>query len=211
MAFAIDAWWDIRTQQEEAHAYIEAMRTELIENREILLEGLDAIRGWVLESEDFLNTVVAPGASPSYEDVRKMVWETGPSRTTPLLRAAVDDLTSSGGFKIIDSRELRQALSNYLRALDGDAVEQDRVRDAFSRFVLPYHLNHGSFTEFDWEQYAELNDSPAEFQLDVEEFVENRAYANLLISRILGYSNLRDTHRNIIEEIDKTLKIIEEL
>ena len=36
LAFAIDAWWDLRNQEEEAQAYLEALETELIENREII-------------------------------------------------------------------------------------------------------------------------------------------------------------------------------
>lgn len=211
LAFSIDAWWDLRTQREEAHAYLEAVRTELLENREILNEDLEMLRKWVSESEGFLNRVVAPNASPSYDEVREMVWQIGPDQTIPLLRVAVDDLISSGGVKGIDSAKLRRALAGYVRALDHDASEQDGVRQVFDRFVLPYHLDNGSFTEFEWEGYAEVDQSPVTFQLDPDAFVANRRYANLLISRMLGYSNLRDSHRDVVEEIDGTLALIDEL
>ncbi len=123
LAFSIEAWWEQRSQQAEARSYIEAMRTELIANREDLIEELEILRGWMEESEIYLNTVVSPDASPSYDEVREMVWKTGPARTTPLARAAFDDLVSSGGFQVIDSAELRRALADYARSLDCDASE----------------------------------------------------------------------------------------
>ena len=209
LAFGIDAWWDIRSERAEARAYIEAMRTELIANRETLREELDVLRGWMAESEQFLNTVVAPDASPSYDEVRKMVWETGPYRTTPLARAALDDLISSGGFQVIESAELRRVLADYERSLDRDAGEQQDIREFFNRFVLPYHVSQGSYTEFDWEEYAEIQESPVVFPFDVEAFVGNRTYANLLIARILEYANLRDAHRDVLEKIDQALALVD--
>jgi hypothetical protein len=209
LAFAIDAWWDLRSQQAEARAYIEAVRTELIANREALIEELEILRGWVEESELYLNTVVAPDASPSYDEVREMVWKTGPYRTTPLARAAIDDLVSSGGYKAIDLAELRRALADYARSLDNDATEQEDVRNFFNEFIYPYHVGQGSFTEFDWEEYNELPESPVSFPLDVEAFAGNRTYANLLISRILEYGNLRHAHRDLLEKIEKALALID--
>ncbi len=202
IAFAIDAWWDLRTQQAEARAYIEAVRTELIANRETVIEDLKTLRGWVEESERYLNTVVAPDASPSYDEVREMVWKTGPNSTTPLARAAIDDLVSSGGFQTIDLAELRRALADYARSLENDATEQEDVRDFFTQFIYPYHVGRGSFTEFDWEEYNELPESLVSFPLDVDAFAGNRTYANLLISRILEYGNLSDAHRDLLEKIE---------
>ena len=209
LAFSIEAWWEQRSQQAEARSYIEAMRTELIANREALIEELEILRGWMEESEIYLNTVVSPDASPSYDEVREMVWKTGPARTTPLARAAFDDLISSGGFQVIDSAELRRALADYARSLDGDASEQEDVRDFFNQFVYPYHVGQASFAEFDWEEYAELPESSVSIPLNVEAFAGNRTYANLLISRILEYANLRDSHRDLLEKIEKALVLID--
>ena len=209
LAFSIQAWWELRSQQAEARAYIEAVRTELIANRETIIEDLKTLRGWVEESELYLNTVVAPNASPSYDEVREMVWKTGPNSTIPLARSAIDDLVSSGGFQSIDLAELRRALADYARSLENDAAEQEDVRDFFNQFIYPYHLSRGSFTEFDWEEYNELPESPVSFPLDVDAFAGNRTYANLLISRILEYGNLRDAHRDLLEKIDQALSLID--
>ena len=63
-------------------------------------------------------------------------------------------------------------------------------------------MSRGSFTEFDWEEYNEMPESPVSFPLDVDAFAGNRTYANLLISRILEYGNLRDAHRDLLEKIE---------
>jgi hypothetical protein len=137
-----------------------------------------------------------------------LVWEPGPQNTTPLLRAAVDDLKSSGGLQAIRSAELRRAIAEYVRKLDRDASELDDLRNNFREYVLQYHIQYGSFTEFDWEEYAEVDESLVSFELDREAFAANRTYANLLIVRILNYSNLRDTHREVRAQIDRVLTLI---
>jgi hypothetical protein len=197
LAFSIDAWWDLRNQREEADSYLAAVETELISNREALTEELEMIRSWVLESEGFLNNVVAPNASPTYEQVREMVWKTGPNRTTPIARAAIDDLMSSGGFQVIESPQVRRALADYVRALDNDASELEDVRDFF-------------FTEFDWERTLEVSESPVTFKMNIAAFAGNRVYANLLISRILEFGNLRNSHRVLLDRIDDVLELIED-
>ena len=208
LAFAIDAWWDLRTQEENARGYLEAIQTELNENREIIEYDLQTLESWVLDSRVFLEDVVSPEATPSYEQVRQMVWETGPDQTTPLLRAAVDDLISSGGLQAIKSAELRRAIAQYVRTLERDASELEDVRDNFREYILQYHLQYGSFTEFDWEEYAEVHETLVTFELDIKAFAANRDYANLLILRILNFSNLRDTHREVLAQIDRVLTLI---
>jgi hypothetical protein len=208
LAFAIDAWWDLRSQDEEARAYLAALETELLENRRIVDRDLESLRSWVADSRSFLEDVVSPSAEPSYEQVERMLWEMGPWQTTPLLRAALDDLKSSGGLQAIESAELRRAIADYDRKLDRDASELDDLRDNFREYTLQYHIQHGSFTEFEWEEYAEVEESIGSFELDIEAFVANRTYANLLILRILNYSNLRDTHLEVQTQIDRVLALI---
>ncbi len=211
LAFAIDAWWDLRNQRIEGAANLHATRTELEANRQLIVEDLETIKGWIVESEGYLNDVVATGADPSDDAIRMMVWETGPNQITPLLRATLDDLVSSGGITLIESAELRRSIAQYIRAVEHDAGEQEDVRQAFIEFVLPYHLEHASFAEYDWEEYVGVAATDTTFELDREAFVENRDYANLLISRMLGYANLRDSHNSVLRSIDATLSLMNEL
>lgn len=208
LAFAIDAWWDLRSQNEEARAYLAALETELLENRRIIDEDLEVLRSWVADSRSFLEDVVSPSAEPSNEQVERMVWETGPLQTTPLLTAALEDLKSSGGLPAIESAELRRAIADYDRKLDRDAIELDDVRVYFREYILQYHIQHSSFTESGWEEFAEVEESLVSFEFDTEAFAANRTYANLLIGRILMFSGLRDTHIEVQTQIDRVLALI---
>ena len=73
LAFWIDAWWDLRNQNEEARAYLQAIEAELNENREIIEKDLPSLGNWISDSRNFLENVIAPDASPSYEQVTYMV------------------------------------------------------------------------------------------------------------------------------------------
>jgi len=208
LAFWIDAWWDLRSQGEEARAYLAALETELLENRRIIDEDLEDLRSWVADSRSFLEDVVSPSAEPSNKQVARMIWETDPRETTPLLRAALEDLKSSGGLPAIESAALRHAIADYDRNLDRDASSLDNVRDNFREYILLYHVQHSSFTESGWEEVAGVEESLASFEFDTEAFAANRTYANLLILRILSYSTLRDTHIEVQTHIDRVLALI---
>jgi len=96
-----------------------------------------------------------------------------------------------------------------VRALDNDASELEDVRDFFNHHVLPYHIREGSFTEFDWETALGVSESPVTFEMNIAAFAGNRVYANLLISRILEFDNLRNSHRVLLDRIDAVLELIE--
>lgn len=208
LAFAIDAWWDLRSQNEEAQAYLAALETELLQNRRIIDGNLEDIRSWVTNSRSFIEEVVSPSAEPSNEQVKRMIWETAPRQTTPLLTAALEDLKSSGGLPAIESAELRRAIADYDRKLDRVASALDFVRDNFREYILRYHIQHSSFTESGWEEVAEVEESLASFEFDTEAFAANRTYANLLILRILGYSGLRGAHIEVQTQIERVLALI---
>jgi hypothetical protein len=208
LAFWIDAWWDLRSQGEEARAYLAALETELLENRRIIDGDLEDLRSWVADSRSFLEEVVSPSAEPSNEQVKRMIWETAPRQTTPLLTAALEDLKSSGGLPAIESAELRRAIADYDRRLDRVASQLDFVSDNFREYILQYHIQHSSFTESGWEEVAEVEESLASFEFDTEAFAANRTYANLLILRILGYSGLRGAHIEVQTQIERVLALI---
>jgi hypothetical protein len=210
LAFWIDAWWDLRSQGEEARAYLAALETELLENRRIIDGNLEDLRSWVTDSRSFIEDVVSPSAEPSNEQINRMIYETSPSQTTPLLMAALEDLKSSGGLPAIESAELRRAIADYDRRLDRVASQLDFVSDNFREYILRYHIQHSSFTESDWEENAEVEESLVSFEMDTEAFAANRTYANLLILRILNYSGLRRAHIEVQTQIDRVLALIQD-
>jgi hypothetical protein len=209
LAFSIEAWWDLRTQRAEETSYIEAVQTELEANRDFIADNLDSLRAWVGDTQGYLEGAAARDRNATYEEVTEMVWATGPADVRPLARSALDDMVSSGGFQILRSSELRRALAGYQRALERDLVEQEEVRIFFSETVQDYHIAYGSFSAFPWEEYVGVPESATIFPLPVEEFVGNRTYTNLLIVRMLQFSNLRDTHQAVLEDLETVLALID--
>ena len=47
--------------------------------------------------------------------------------------------------------------------------------------------------------------------LDVDAYAANRTFANLLVVRILNYSNLREAHRDVQAQIDEVLALISDV
>lgn len=208
-AFSIDAWWGVRAERQALAASLAALETELEANRSQVQEDLDSLASWIDQSRWYLEHVAAPGANPTYDEVLEMAWETDPRSTTALATAALDDLTSSGGFQLIPSVEVRRALLAYQKALEDDAVEQEVNRDLFNQTIRTYHMLEGSFSEFPWEQVVEVEPSGASFPFPVRAFAGNRTYANFLIVRMLRFANLRSRHRVLESRIEVALGLID--
>jgi len=67
LAFAIDAWWDARTEGAEKNELLTAFRKELVQQREALKEELVYQRA----SRDNTKLLLAACAAGSYEDTDK--------------------------------------------------------------------------------------------------------------------------------------------
>lgn len=210
IAFGIDAGWDIRSERERERSYLVAVREELEGNRMLFQQDIIQLETWIKASYEHLTNIAASRvAAADRNEILEMAWLTGPDRTSPPARAALDDLVSSGGFQILRSSELRRNLADYQRALERDREQHQVIREYFYRDVQPYHISHGSFVDFPMGERFGLDVADADFEVDPARFVSNRTYANLLVVRILEFRNLQGTHRDVLARIETVLTILE--
>jgi hypothetical protein len=113
LAFGIEAWWQGREEQEEAHDALEILRRDLTATTDQLdelvqfaQEGSDAaLRAYVALGDDIAN--VDPRAV-SNDLIRSLS-----RRTMRLPRAGYTDLLSTGTLGLIDDRDLRDAVVQF--------------------------------------------------------------------------------------------------
>ena len=154
LAFAIDAWWDQRVENNEKNTMLRQIKAELVETRE-WLERERAYRIAARESAKALLTAISAGR---YEDTEKtldhrlsdLLWYSGTGAQSGML----EGLLQSGGLAAIEDETLRRKLA----AFPGDfgefseASRQDYV--TFTEVLTPFMARNASLPQISNEGFT---------------------------------------------------------
>jgi hypothetical protein len=156
LAFAIDAWWDERQERSEEKEVLKSIYIEFKTNR-------DEAAAVILTHERAIHSIarlqqLTPDEilmMPS-ESVEETIGFFATPATFDAVRGSVDALTSSGKLRILQDRELREALMTFVTILD-DAIEDRNYMAQTSMTVWnemaknggPWRKNADQLTEGD--------------------------------------------------------------
>ena len=124
LAFAIDAWWQNRTDRFVEAQYLQAMRADLLRSLELLDENEATQRRQVGYLESLLLT---NGDTPYSDELRRWLddglFNVG---TYQPQISALHELESSGQTQIIQNQDLRRALASVRQRMNGlENVQSD--------------------------------------------------------------------------------------
>lgn len=211
IAFGIDAWWDVRSQAQEAASYQAALLDEVQANRSLL--------GRLVEQETrfevgimtgYLEQVVYAEGAVSDSTILRMFFDIGPGGATQYRRAALSDVLSSGGLAAIDDGEVRRAITEYELALAVERARQEQVDDTWWGRVVPYAADHlGVEDIFPDDFVRDYLGSPQmigkRFPVDTEAFVGNRQWANRLTELIFVSRELARERADLAAAMDQLI------
>jgi len=116
IAFAIDAWWQDRTESHIEIQYLRALREDLLASLGLLDENEVEQQQQVRYLESLLST---NSETPYSDELRRWIddglWNIGTYQ--PQL-SALQDLESSGQTRIIENQDIRRALSSIRQTID---------------------------------------------------------------------------------------------
>jgi hypothetical protein len=207
VAFGIDASWQARSERLSERAYLEAVRNELVDARQ---HFVDRDRELARDMERAAEIVRILGATEALnladDSVTTLALQLGPQSVQTPPRAALDDLTSSGGIALVDNSSVRRAVASYQSALNNDAAAQELMVDLWLNHFAPYRSAHATI------DYSSVPGFPAvqrESGVDRDAYVRNRTYGNLVMARMLRVMGVRASHAAAIEELDRLLELLE--
>jgi hypothetical protein len=133
LAFAIDAWWDNRTQRRLERDYLQALRIELRNAQNEIgrdLAGQEDLRGRLVR-------FLAQGSMPP-DSLRQMIrMASGVNNIAPPT-AVLTDLISSGRLHLIRSADLREGLMRYQQMLEKIEVNERAHHEFVNTRFVPY-------------------------------------------------------------------------
>jgi len=187
LAFAIDAWWQNRTDIGIETQYLHALREDLIASLELLDE---AEASQQLQIEYLKSLLLTDGNTPDSDEARLWLedglFEIGTYR--PQL-SSLSDLESSGQSRIIRDPAIRQALASVSQMLELLAIGQSDFVESQQSLIDPFLVEH-----LDLASVLRVSDANIKMDLSILGTKEFR-------SRVAFKLNLRDIVANTQQEI----------
>lgn len=124
LAFAIDAWWQDRTERIVEIQYLHALRDDLLSS----LERLDADEAWQRRQVQHLESLLLTNGDTPYSDELRLWIDDGLFNvgTYQPQISALQDLESSGQTQIIQNQYLRRVLASIRQKMnDLETTQRD--------------------------------------------------------------------------------------
>jgi len=212
VAFAIDAWWQQRTDRVTERELLRALAAELADARDGFEGHSTSLRAEFDLSAEVIRVLSSSDARSIPND---SLWGLTRRLTPPTIfhapRAALDDLTSSGGIALIRSDPLRRGIASYRQSLEEDARVQALLLDIWLTHLAPYLYEHSTLT-----LPPGVSSSPGALTLptvplrvDRDAYLGNRTYQNLVAARAFRVQDVRRSHDMVLDQLGHLLGLVE--
>ena len=206
IALQINTWNEERKAQSKTNAYLVMLSDEIRTN----LELLNRSKTMAEEHRDYnLNTLQVFNSDSArtieLDTFYALTVSKGPFSKMELVRSSFDDLINSGTLENVRDSTLRLQILGIESAIKRYEKQYTEVWFVWEQQIRPYHLEHLNesriITRF--REWPDIN-----FDTDLEAFIYNRKYANMLSGNIIFIGNYIRTIEHIQGRLTVTLEEI---
>lgn len=221
LAFAIDAWWEQRTEAAEKNAVLTALRKEFVEQREALDEDLVYQRA----SRDNSKLLLAAVAAGRYEDTEKtldhrladLMWFSSVTVSSGLL----DGLLRGGRVTAVEDETLRRSLTDWPGWISQYEGVSSQEKVTYTDVLLPFFSRHSSFPQISNVGYERGRPSDG-WGADPEALVavgptvdhstllRNQEFAGIVIQKLTNTTDVLLTIGRFSEALDELIGLIDQ-
>ena len=203
MAFGLQQWANSKSEFSKSKRYLDALNLELESN----LEVIKSHRKSTQEDADKLRYYIELVNSDSSHllkesDIIEMVQNLGPSYYLSLSIAAYQDIINSGGIEYISDPVIRRNLIRYGVFLTEYESRVANSLDRWHSILSPYYQRHADLSKMSVGGIT-FDFSKELFESDLDAFVRNRDFTNILRSRIIWQLSVVKFIDSQIEDLDR--------
>ena len=209
LAFGIEARWQERGDRATERELLLAIESELVGAQQGFVVHIEDLAREIRTGTDVLRALSAAESRTITDDslnalTRRMV----PPNIYYPPRAALDDLTSSGGIVLVQSNPLRRAIASYQQTLARDLQTQELLLDIWLDHLAPYLYQHSTLTVS--PELLDGEDPPDRpLSVDRNEYLGSRTYQNLVAAKVLRVRNVSATHRETLQALARIMELLE--
>lgn len=203
IALQINNWNEGRKAQAKTNAYLVMLSDEIKGN----LWLLDRSKKMAEEHRDYnLNSLLVLNSDSAktidIDTFYGLTVSKGPFGKMELVRSSFDDLINSGSLENVRDSTLRNQVFRIESAFKSFENQYNAVWSVWEQQIRPYHLEHLNESRMvtRWRNLPDID-----FDTDMEAFVYNRKYANMLSGNIIFIGNYIRAIENIQERFTATL------
>jgi hypothetical protein len=199
LAFAIDAWWQDRTDRIVEVQYLQALHEDLLSSIELLDENEASQRQQI----GYLESLLLTNPDTPYSDELRRWIDDGLFNVGTYLPqlSALHDLESSGQTQIIRNQNIRRALATVRQKMDSMETAQRDFQISQQRLIDPFLVDNFNLTNL-------MLDRAANSETDLSALGTSDFQSRVAFKISLRGEVSRSQHR-VRESFTEALRLIE--
>ena len=202
IALGVDAAWEVRQEKFQELQHLEALGDDFEANNRRLAGTITDFNLTMGAAQEIL-MVVQGLSSPTPDSLLALIRTMGNGYRFEPQTAALQDLTTSGGLRILRDAELRRELSAFLAILDRLRTRSTTFNDLWRDALVVDQLELLDLSDLS------VSDAPRVRATDWTDVVHSRAFRNLATRRVTyAEGTIRDHEAAlaIVERVQRLLK-----
>ena len=153
LAFAIDAWWQDRTERIVEVQYLQALREDLLTSLDIL----DRDEAWQRRQVEYLESLLLANGDTPYSDELRLWVDDGLFNvgTYQPQISALQDLEASGQTRIIQNPDLRRVLASVRQKIDDMEVTNRDFQLSQQMLIDPFLVDNFNLAKLMLDRVAD--------------------------------------------------------
>lgn len=205
----VDTWWQERQESRLEVSYLLEIREDFEANRsrlEITITNLEGILQslLVLHEQAALET---PGLSA--QDLNNEFRSISSMPAFIPVNRAYANLTGSGDLRLIQSRQLKNALAGYYAASEMSILVQNTHEMELVQIYEPYMIGNMDYAAVQRTRVDDFSLPPPVEESLILELVGTREFRNILTQKWVITTDLLNQHRNMLERTKNVLELLE--
>ena len=150
IAFAIDAWWDVRQERQAEFDYLIALQKDFSETRESLENQVDRVSSLFSQVDQVLGVIADTESAKLPDSFSSMVGAAYVIPRPVTVTGTYEDMVNSGNLQLIRNQELRLAMAKFMSILEIMNFRSDLSLQTFWSLHAPFVNEYLLFDEFGW-------------------------------------------------------------
>lgn len=199
LAFWIDAWWDVREEDELSQSFLLGLREDFTQVESELGKHINFIAGVMRDAQKVLTIASGPDSELLSDSFSEVMGSTYSISTPNLATHTYLDMINSGNLRLVRNPTLRMKMAEMTSLLQEIEKQKDVINETYWLHHAPFMDKHFVVGEFGWwdnktsevskERFQIMGEPPqAPFEIDVAA-VRTRQFWNLIYDWMTVYGD----------------------
>jgi hypothetical protein len=207
----IDTWWEAQRESRFEGAYLTELREDFELNQsslEISLAELEEIAQSIIALHE---AAVLKTPNTSVSELNQNFRSISSMPTFFPVNRAYSNLTGSGDLRLIQSRQLKNALADYYAAAQLTLLVQNTHEMELVQIYEPYIIANLDYAAVQTTYIDDVSLPPPLEESSILDVLGTREFRNVLTQKWVITTDLLDQHRGMLDRTQKILQLLEPL